>query len=98
MQFLVLAYDYKDPQALERRMKVREAHIKLVDQLRADGKLLFGTAILDDSETMCGSMLVGEFANRKELDEWLKVEPYVTGKVWETVEIKNCKVGPSFVK
>ena len=27
-----------------------------------------------------------------------RVEPYVTGKVWEKIEIKPCKVGPMFLK
>lgn len=97
MQYLILAYDYKDKEALNRRMRTREAHIELGDQLRSEGKLIFGVAILNDERTMIGSMLVAEFENREKLDEWLKVEPYVTGNVWEKIEVKPCKVGPSFV-
>lgn len=97
MQFLILGYDGKDIEAGARRAAARPAHIALGDQLVTQGKLLFGTAILNDDGSMIGSMLVGEFENRAELDEWLALEPYVIGKVWEHVEIRPCRVGPSFV-
>lgn len=96
MQFLVIAYDGTDEKALDRRLAVREAHIALGDQMRDEGKMLYGAAILNDAEKMIGSVLVCDFASRAELDQWLKVEPYVTGQVWQTIEIKPCKVGPSF--
>ena len=98
MQFLILAYDGKDSEALSRRMAARTAHIELGDRLRDEGHLHFATAILDDSGTMIGSMLVAEYESREELDAWLKIEPYVTGSVWETIEVRPCRVGPSFVK
>ena len=46
---------------------------------------------------MNGSILICDFESRAELDQWLKEEPYMTGKVWQTVEVKRCQVGPSFV-
>jgi uncharacterized protein YciI len=97
MQFLILGYDGKDSEAGSRRTAARLAHIALGDQLVAEGKLLFGTAILDDTGVMIGSMFVGEFESRQDLDAWLRIEPYVTGKVWETIVVQPCRVGPSFV-
>jgi len=41
---------------------------------------------------MNGSIYIVDFLSRKELDKWLKVEPYVTGKVWEKIDIIPCKV------
>jgi uncharacterized protein len=79
-------------------MAARPAHIALGDKLRSAGQLLFATAILDDSDRMIGSMVVVDFENRAELDRWLSIEPYVTGKVWEQIKIQPCKVGPSFAK
>jgi uncharacterized protein YciI len=79
-------------------MAARPAHVELGDRLRDAGHLLYGTAILDDSGKMIGSMLVAEYDTRQQLEEWLKIEPYVTGDVWRSIEIKPCKVGPSFVK
>ena len=97
MQFVVTGYDGTDEQALARRLAVREAHIASIDKMRNTGNMLFGAAILDDHEKMIGSMIVCDVASRQELDEWLKIEPYVVGNVWHKIEIKRCKVGPSFV-
>lgn len=98
MQFLVIGLDGSDEKALERRMAVREDHLALGDRMRDAGKMLYGAAILDDNEKMIGSILVCDFQSREELDEWLKIEPYVTGKVWQSIEVKRCKVGPSFAR
>ena len=97
MQFLIIAHDHADEQALTRRMAVREAHIAMIDKLKDAGKVLFGAAILDDQEKMIGSTIIGDFLSRKELESWLEEEPYVTGRVWKDIEIKKCKVGPSFM-
>lgn len=98
MQFLVIGRDGADSEALNRRMAVRQAHIELGDKMRAQGKMLFGVAILDDSDKMVGSMLVCNFESRSELDDWLRIEPYVTGGVWQDVQVQSCKVGPTFLK
>lgn len=98
MQFLVTGYDGKDEGALERRLAARDAHLKLVEEMVEKGKYLYATAILDDNEKMIGSVLVVEFSSRAELDEWLKVEPYVTGNVWEEIDVKPCKVPPTFLE
>jgi hypothetical protein len=37
---------------------------------------------------MIGSMIVYDFPDRQSLEERLKDEPYLTGKVWEKTEIK----------
>ena len=77
MQFLVVGYDGKDPEALNRRLAVRDAHIALGDKLRDSGNLLYGVAMLTEDNKMCGSMLIAEFESRAALDEWLATEPYV---------------------
>lgn len=96
MQFMLLGYDGTDSGALDRRMAVRDEHIALGDTLVAEGKMLYGTAILDEDGRMIGSMLVLEYGSRSELDDWLEVEPYVTGDVWHSIEILPVRVGPSF--
>jgi len=88
MQFILIAYDGTDPQALERRLKVREEHLKRIEQLKKAGEFLFGGAILDESGKMAGSTIVYEFPDRLSLDESLKNEPYIKGGVWEIIEIK----------
>jgi uncharacterized protein YciI len=65
--------------------------------MRAAKQLLYAVAILDGSDKMIGSVMVCEFESRKSVDEWLEIEPYVVGNVWQNIEIKSCRVGPSFV-
>lgn len=88
MQFLLLAYDGTDCEALHRRLKVREEHLKKISRLKITGEFLFGGAILDDSGNMIGSMIVYDFPDRQSLDEKLKDEPYLTKGVWKQIEIK----------
>lgn len=97
MQFLLVAHDHKK-RGLQRRLAVREQHVKLGDQMKAEGKYLMGVALLDENNQMKGSVMVLDFPSRKELDEYLKTEPYVIHDVWEKIEILPCKVGPTFMK
>ncbi|NQZ84890.1 MAG: hypothetical protein HRU03_04155 [Nanoarchaeales archaeon] len=92
MQFLVKGLDGKDKGAMARRLAVREDHIKLGDKLLASGNMWYGAALLDDDNKMKGSVFIMDFPSRKELDEWLKIEPYVTGNVWKEIEIHNANV------
>ncbi|MBX9669300.1 MAG: YciI family protein [Candidatus Obscuribacterales bacterium] len=96
MQFLILGYDGEDDKAIERRMTARPDHIALGDKMRDEGTMLYGAAILDEQEKMIGSVLICEFESRQQLDKWLEIEPYVKGDVWKKVEVKSCRVGPSF--
>jgi uncharacterized protein len=88
MQFLLTAFDGTDPEAPERRMKVRTDHLAKIAGLKRKGEFLFGGAILDDSGKMIGSMIVYECPDRETLDLRLKEEPYMTEGVWKKVEIR----------
>ena len=88
MQFLIIAYDGTDELALQRRMNVREAHLAGVRQMKTEGTFIEGGAILDESSKMIGSMMLVEFASETAMKQWLDSDPYVTGNVWEKVEIK----------
>lgn len=96
MQFLVTGYDGTDEGALNRRMAVRGEHMKLAEEMQKEGKFLCAAALLDDKEKMIGSVLMVDFPSREALDEWLKIEPYITGDVWQKVDIKPIKVPPMF--
>jgi len=96
MQFLVIARDYAD--ALDRRMAVREEHVARGNDMRDRGELLFAVAILDEDSKMIGSLYILDLASRQKVDEWLKSEPYVTGNVWENIDVLPCRVGPSFAR
>lgn len=88
MQFLILAHDFRDPEALSRRMQQRPAHIEGVKRMKAEGTFLEGGAILDDESRMVGSMLLVEFPSRAVVDAWLAADPYVTGQVWELITVR----------
>ena len=98
MQFLITAFDGTDSEAGARRMANRTAHLELGDKMIAQGSLLYAAAILNEDDSMVGSSMVVEFPSRSEVDEWLKVEPYVTGGVWKEIEIRKCRTGPAFVR
>jgi uncharacterized protein len=97
MQFLILAYDATDADALNRRMSVREAHMALVEKNKETGNARYGAAILDDAGKMIGSMMVVEYESRDALNAWLKEEPYISGKVWSDVIVLPCKIAPPFM-
>jgi len=97
IQFLVTAYDEIDEEAIERRLAAREKHLALVEFMHKQGIYLYAVAIMDDNDKMIGSVLIVDFPSRRELDEWLKVEPYVLGNVWGKIEVKPCKVGSIFL-
>jgi len=88
MQFILIAYDGTDAEALNRRMKSRPGHLEKIAHVKKAGKFLCGGAILDDNGTMIGSMILYETENREELDRLLLDEPYIYNKVWEKIEIK----------
>ena len=88
MQFLLTAFDGTDEKALDRRMKVREEHLRNIAELKKKGEFLFGGAILDNDGKMTGSMIVYDYPDRASLDRSLKGEVYFTGGVWQKVEIR----------
>jgi uncharacterized protein YciI len=96
MQFIVMGYDH--PNALDRRMAARQAHIDTCNKMKQDGTMLYGAALLDEAGQMKGSMIVLDVADRAAVDAYLKDEPYITGDVWGKVEVTPCKIGPSFAK
>ena len=99
MEFIVIAYDGIDDEAIERRKAVREDHLKNAKEMFDSGKWLYAAAILDDVGKMIGSMVVCDFVSREELKkQWLNREPYVLGKVWEKIDINRAQVAPNLIK
>lgn len=90
VQFLVLGFDGDDEGASERRQAARPHHIALGDEMLADGSLWYGAALTGGHGEMIGSMYIVDFPSRDDLDSWLEREPYVTGGVWQRVEIHPC--------
>ncbi len=87
MQFVIIGRDGTDEDALERRMAAREGHIAAFKEGMENGQNIIGGALLNDNNEMAGSMMVVEFESREALDVWLKTDPYVSGGVWQDIEI-----------
>ncbi|TFF30339.1 YciI family protein [Mucilaginibacter psychrotolerans] len=91
-QYLVTGYDYTDEGALDRRMGVRPHHLDGAIALKASGNYILGGAILNDDGKMIGSVMVLQFENEEQLEAWKMSEPYITQKIWESVDVKPFKV------
>lgn len=91
MPFLINAPDY--PDALERRMATRQAHLDALAALKAEGKVLYAAALLNDNGDMVGSVLVMDLPDRAAVDAWLAGEPYILQNVWDKdrLTVHACK-------
>jgi uncharacterized protein YciI len=91
-QYLITAYDHTDEGAFERRMGVRPHHLDGVRDMIASKNYVIGGAMLNEEGKMIGSTMILQFENEEELDAWKQGEPYITQKIWESVDIKPFKV------
>lgn len=87
-QFVVRAYDGEG--MLDKRMEIRPRHLEGMEQIRE--YVICAGGLLDDTGRMKGSMLVMEFENRQQLDEYLASEPYVQEHVWEKIVVEPINV------
>jgi uncharacterized protein len=88
MQYVLHAYDHTDAEAPERRQKVRPDHLETARRLKENGHFVLGGALLSPSGQMIGSLLVVDFEKEDDLEQWLASDPYVTGKVWDKIDVK----------
>ena len=88
MRFIVIAHDGTDPEAKERRAAARPAHLERTAPYVESGQVLLGGAILREAGDMIGSVVLADFPTRKELDEWIAGDPYVTGGVWRENDVR----------
>ncbi len=87
-QFVIKAYDGEGK--LDKRMEVRPRHFEGMEKMKEH--ILCAGGMLDDDGKMIGSLLVMEFENREQLDEYLAYEPYVVEHVWERIEVERMNV------
>jgi uncharacterized protein len=94
MPFLVIGKDYAD--GYSRRMENRSAHLEYLRKLSSEGKLYVASGLLNEDKMLNGSASFFTVDSKDEVEELLKDEPYVTGNVWETIEIIPCLI-PDFL-
>jgi uncharacterized protein YciI len=93
--YAIIAEDRED--SLEQRLKTRPVHLKRLERLQAEGRLLLaGPHPAIDSEDpgpagFTGSLVVAEFADLQAAQEWADNDPYVEAGVYARVTIKPFK-------
>lgn len=92
VEYVILAFDGTDEDALNRRLAAREAHLAGAQRLADRGALLSGGAILDDEGRMIGSSMHVAFADQDAFDAWYDGEPYITGDVWRDITIRPMRI------
>ena len=75
---------------LDKRMEVRHLHLEGMERLKEH--LICAGGLLDEAGKMKGSVLVMEFQNREEVDEYLAHEVYVQEHVWERITVERMNV------
>ena len=92
MWYAITGLDH--PDSLERRLAARPAHLKRLQDLLAQGRLLLaGPFPSIDSENpgeagFSGSLIVAEFPSLAEAESWAKADPYVAAGVYRETTVK----------
>jgi uncharacterized protein len=91
-QYVIIAKDGNDADALERRMQVRTDHLAGASALKANGNFVTGGATLDEAGRMNGSVMIVQFETDDAFQHWYNNEPYIVQGVWKHIEVKPFKV------
>lgn len=95
MWYAIISTDVKNSLAF--RTKARPAHIKRLNELLDQGRLLLaGPHPAIDAEDpgpagFTGSLVVADFPTLEEATDWANADPYVAGGVYADVIIKPFK-------
>ena len=82
MLFVIIGHDGPDGGAL--RPKFRPAHLDNLSAIAKRGRVVVAGPFTDGS----GSLIVADFAGEAEALAFAQSDPYVTGGVFERVEVK----------
>jgi uncharacterized protein YciI len=88
-QFVAICLDVEN--GLARRMAVREQHLAYVRTL-PPGFIRLAGPFLSQAGEMCGSMFIFEAEDKAAIDTYFAKDPYVTGGVFSSVEIRPWRV------
>ena len=91
-QYVIIAQDGKDADAVERRLQHRPAHLDGARKLKMEGAFVTGGAMLDDQGFMRGSVMIVQFETEDGLKKWMSEEPYIQNGVWTDIQIKPFRV------
>ncbi|MDP1666823.1 MAG: YciI family protein [Methylobacter sp.] len=95
MLYAIISEDVAD--SLEKRLSVRPAHLKRLQELQDAGRLaLAGPHPSIDSDNpgaagFTGSLVVAEFDSLTSAQQWADVDPYIDAGVYAKVTVKPFK-------
>lgn len=92
MHFLIHAFDHKDAEAINRRLKAREKHLFKAREMHAKGEILLAGAMIDHDDKMYGSVVIVEMDSIEDVEAWLQEEVYLKEEVWDKVNIYPLKI------
>lgn len=95
MLYAIISEDIED--SLEKRLSVRPAHLKRLQELQDAGRLvLAGPHPSIDSDNpgaagFTGSLVVAEFDSLADAQQWADIDPYIDAGVYAKVTVKPFK-------
>jgi len=95
MLYTIVGEDF--PDSLQNRKSVRSEHIKRLDELKQQGRLvLAGPQPAIDNEDpgeagFTGSLIVAEFTSLADAKTWADADPYIKAGVYQHVTVKPFK-------
>jgi len=93
--YAIISEDVAD--SLEKRLSVRPAHLKRLQELQDTGRLILaGPHPSIDSDNpgaagFTGSLVVAEFDSLTDAQQWADVDPYIDAGVYAKVTVKPFK-------
>jgi len=85
--YIVTCLDKKN--SLKKRLKNRELHLEYLKSLK--NKLILAGPILNKTNKPKGSVLILQFKNKVELNNFLKNDPYSKVGLFKTINIEKFK-------
>ncbi len=89
--YMLLATDGEEVH--DARMAARPEHLKRLEALQAEGRLLTAgpNPLPDNPERVSGSLIIAKFASLDDAQAWAERDPYVEAGVYEEILIKPFK-------
>ena len=88
MQYAIHCLD--KPNSLDLRMANREAHVAHL-KANLDHLVSAGPLLSDDGQTMIGSLIIVDFAEKTALDTFVANDPYAKAGLFQSVSVKPWK-------
>jgi uncharacterized protein YciI len=95
MLYALISQDAAD--TLEKRMAARPEHVKRLEQMRDEGRLILAgpNPAIDSDDPgpagFTGSLVVAEFDSLEDARRWANADPYLAAGVYEQTTVKPFK-------